>query len=355
MVRFLALFGTLVLLCCGPAKSATIGLSLPLTGDYAAFGNRFQIGAKQAFKDAQTPHQLAIQDDKCTAEGAEQAAQHFHELETGSVFGFLCNASAKAAAGFLRQSGIPVIVSGARSLRLVKDREREDWNLWRMSPGDDYPVSVAAKTILTNWQNTPFAIVDDGTIFGRRFADNLRQQLQEHAIEPQVIETFRTGLSTQAALIRRLNRAGVAAVFIAALDPGDLVTIVNDSVRLSVPLNFIATEALRVLPFLENTKTGAVPLQIINWPDVEQTGVSALDKEGLIDRHYLMGYAAAQIALQLQGNLSAEDVTLTPNRVFDTILGKISFNADGSSTFNPYRVQEWNGSSFVTVQPEADR
>ena len=108
MVRIPALFGTLLLLLCTPAYAATIGLSVPLSGDYASFGQQFQAGAELAFQNAETKHGLSVIDDACDTDGASQAAQAFANIGVRIVLGYLCNNSAVAAANTLRGTNSPL-------------------------------------------------------------------------------------------------------------------------------------------------------------------------------------------------------------------------------------------------------
>ena len=162
-----------------PTRGGTIGLSIPLSGDAAELGQSFRTGAKIAMETYGTNHQLFIADDGCDADLGALAAGDLKSQNVDIVVGLICNAPAKTMADAFAEAKTPVIVAGARSVRLIKDREREAWNLWRMSPGDDYAVEVAANAIGRLWQTTPYAIVDDGTIYGRSFTDALRVKMDE--------------------------------------------------------------------------------------------------------------------------------------------------------------------------------
>ena len=352
MAKFSALIGTWFLLLLAPANAATIGLSLPLSGDYSQFAQRFKSGAELALLHSQSEHVLAFQDDGCAEDTARHAAEALIEQNSTVMFGFLCNISAMSAATATRESNIPILIGGAQSTRLIKDREREEWNVWRLSPGDDYPILTAEKAIDRNWQQIPFAIVDDGTIYGRRFSDTLRQLLQEKGLEPQIVDTYRTGLSTQAALLRRLTRSGVSALFIAATDAQDLITILNDSQRLELPFEFMTTEALRMLPYLTDKKQITTTFNIIDWPETSAEALPKTISAEQANRHFLMGYASTQIILQLLESNQNQINQALSDQHFETILGKVSFNKDGSSSFNPFQMLTWTGEQFEPVKPD---
>ena len=259
--------GLLALLLAGAAvtnvHAQKIALFAPLSGDYAELGEKFQTGAKLALAEAAGGIELIIVDDGCDPDLAISAYHSLPLEDIDLIGGFLCNDPAIAVATQSVGTDIPVIISGASSLRLIKDRKREQWNLWRAAPGDDYPVEIAAKAILKSWREKPYAIVDDGTIYGRSFTDTLRLKMNELGLAPQFSDTFRAAQSTQAGLIRRLERSGVTAAFIASSSTEDLFTIARDLNKLGVELELITTEAMMVLPYFLKSITKMVGMPML--------------------------------------------------------------------------------------------
>ncbi|MDJ0614864.1 MAG: ABC transporter substrate-binding protein [Rhizobiaceae bacterium] len=337
------------------AIAQTIGVSLPLSGDFSELGQKFRKGMEMAASDLAPTSRLVFVDDGCDATLAQSATEKLIEANADIVTGFLCSDTAIPSANSLVDEKTPVLVAGARSVRLIKDREREAWNLWRMSPGDDYPVFTAASAIARQWRETPFALVDDGTIYGRNFTDQLRFQLDTLGMKPQFSDSFRAAQSTQAGLLRRLQRSGVTAVLVASATLEDLQTIAIDNARLGTGLEIIATEALMALPFLETA--GEVPpgIQVIGWPtEVLPEMEVRLAEDGLLPNRLIYdGYAAFQIAFSALGQTKEETTQNLANRSFETILGSIAFQDDGASTFNPYRLLRWDGQAFSQNPTEA--
>lgn len=350
LVVFLAALNVFAIL---PAGAETIGLSLPVSGNAAELGARFQLGAKLAMEESGTGHTLYIADDGCEPELAKLAADDLAKQNPAIVTGLLCNDAAIAAATKFAGPGIPVLVAGARSIRLIKDRRREEWNLWRMAPGDDYPAQTAARTIEAGWKTRPYAIVDDGTIYGRNFADTLRLLLEEAGLPPQYSDTFRAAQSTQAGLVRRLQRSGVTAVFIAAAATEDLVTIGKNLNELDVSLEMMATEPLAALPFLEGAETLKEGLMVVAEPRPDiLAGTKSLTeilmkRQTAPDALIYSGYAAIEVALAAIGKTPAETTANLRTKRFETILGPVEFNPDGSNLVNPYKVYVWNGVTLV--------
>ena len=209
-------------------------------------------------------HEIFIADDGCDTELAEISAVDLGNSDPAIITGFMCNDVAIHTANVLRDTEIPLLVAGARSIRLIKDREREEWNLWRISPGDDYAYQAAAEFINSNWRDIPFAVVDDGTIYGRTFTDSLRIKLDELGTKEQFSDSFRAAQSTQAGLLRRLERSGVKAAFIASATTEDLVAIARDMENTGIKLDLLVTEQLSIVPFLEDANSIPINIKIVS-------------------------------------------------------------------------------------------
>lgn len=338
------------------ALAATIAISLPLSGDFADLGNEFRRGAELALAISDTDHTLLFFDDGCDTDFGRMAADDLKNSQPGFVTGFLCSDPAIAAAEAFSGSGVPIVVANARSVRLIRDRERGDWNLWRLAPGDDFPVVTAASAIAENWRTKPFAIVDDGTIYGRTFTDQLRLELGEIGLKAQFSDSFRAAQSTQAGLLRRLQRAGVTAAFIAAASIDDLFTIARDAKALDIGISLMTTEALASLPFLETRGDATLDVSVIAAPKPFNPQFEALLRENQIVPTTLVyeGYAAIEIALQALAGSNEETSANLRSITFETVLGPFEFNEDGTSTYNPYRLLQWDGETLAVPGPKAE-
>lgn len=339
-----------------PARAATIAVSIPLSGDFATLGRDFRNGLKLALDQSGADHALFIADDGCDPDLATLAASDIAQSGPDLAIGFLCNDPAIITANALQETGTPLLVAGARSVRLIKDRQREAWNLWRLSPGDDYAPRAAARAISELWQTTPYAIVDDGTIYGRSFTDSLRLFMDEAGLAPQFSDTFRAAQSTQAGLLRRLERSGVTAAFIASASQEDLFTIARNMKEFGIELDLITSEALQTLPFLQDGSEAAEGIKVVMTKQLgDEVSEFFADEENIeITEQFVYGYVAMQIALASLGDTVEETSANLKSKEFDTILGAFRFADDGSSTFNPYDVLEWNGEAFIPVNQEPE-
>ena len=334
------------------SRAETIGVSIPLSGPFAELGRKFRTGANLAMSRLTNgEHKLFIADDGCDPDLARLAAADLKSQSTGIITGFLCNEAAIISANAFSESKIPLLIAGARSVRLIKDREREGWNLWRMSQGDDAPAKIALDAITDLWRSEPYAIIDDGTIYGRNFTDSMQIQLENAGLAPQFTDAFRAAQSTQAGLLRRLQGSGVTAALIAASTTEDLFTIALDNSRLGLNLKLIATEALGVLPFLEEADSiNPGIMVIVEKPFFDEDIETYLkEKEILSDPQIYMGYAAIEVALASLGETPSATTENLGLKTFSTTIGQVNFDETGNNSENTYEVRRWNGQELVPI------
>ena len=290
-----------------PLKADTIAISIPKSGDFSEIGNQFEAGARLAMEKHGEGHVLFVADDGCDEDLASLAAQDIKTIQPAIVTGMICNVAALSLANELQQDKTPLLIAGARSVRLIKDRDREEWNIWRMSPGDDAPAEAIASYISSNLKDTAFALVDDGTIYGRSLTDTIRLKLNDTGMNPQFADTFRAAQSTQSGMLRRLQRSGVDIAFVAAATTEDLFTIAKDHKSLKIKNRLVVTEQLSSLPFLEDANLVSEGVMIAMQAPYEnnqdtQPLVALLAEQGIEPSKALFeGYAAIEVALSALG------------------------------------------------------
>lgn len=336
----------------------TIALSLPISGEFSEIGRDFSTGAKLAMDKLGNGHQLFIADDGCDTDLANFAAQEILSQKPAIVTGILCNDIALSHANTLRESGMPLVIAGARSIRLTKDRDREDWNIWQIPPTDLASADTISKYVTNNLKDKAFALVDDGTIFGRSMTDAIRLRLNEARIEPQFSDSFRAAQSTQSGLLRRLQRSGISVAIISAATQDDLVTIAKDTKRLGLEIELVMSEQLAVLPFLEENHSVPDNLKVImqTVPVSLETAAELTAQLKELDiaptRAIYEGYAAIQVALSALGKSYAETAHNLSTNEHQTVLGSVKFDQNGKNIENPYRLHSWQDGTLKPLKAD---
>lgn len=343
-------------------EAARIGLSLPLTGNAAKPGAHFLTGARIAVElhndevtaTGGTPVELAIADDGCDAELARLAADEIAASNPALITGFLCNDVARLFAEQFKNTGIPIVVAGARSAQLPKDAEREGWNLWKISPEDGDSAEYAAEMLSQRWSGLPFALVDDGTVLGRTQVDTFREAMAEKGLEPQFTDNFRPGQSTQARLVRRLAKAGTRNVFVGG-SAEDIAMIARNAKELNIQLVVVGGETLSILPYLSEEDQAPAGLLAILYNEGPMPGASILrrvltEREIVEEDNMLEGFAAMQVAIAAAAATPAETTANLRSGTFDTATGIVTFNPDHTNAISPYGLFRWDGQQFERVE-----
>lgn len=337
------------------AQAASIGLIAPLSGPSSILGGQMLSGVETAF--AALPMgdtTLEIADDGCTADGGRRAASEFVTARVSIVVGFLCTEAIEAALPILKNAGIPTIAVGVRADSLTDRRLRTGWPVFRLGPRSDGEREAAAVILPQLWQDQLFAIVDDGTIYGRELAESVRSAAEQAGLKPVFVDTFRPQLDNQIALVSRLKRAGATHV-LAGGDRDDIAVMGRDAAQLEAGLTIAGGETLRAEPGEIPLATGTLMIALPEWTEVADPAIAKAFKEREIqpEGYVLPAFAAVQIA---QAALSDPATMARPPAVrligkeYATVLGPIRFTERGDVSENPYRLFRFDGSSFVEAE-----
>lgn len=339
---------------CGNANAETllVGVAAPLSGPSAILGKQIVAGAGMAAEA--NGIEIKTVDDACTADGGAAAAREFAAAKVSVVVGFLCTDAIEAALPILKGANIPVITVGVRTESLTDRRAKTGWPVFRLGPrGDDERNAVA--TILTRlWQNELFAIIDDGTIYGREIAETFRAAAEQAALKPVFVDTFRPQLDNQIGLIGRLKKAGATHIF-AGGDGDDIAIMGRDAGQLDAGMTFAGGETLRTPPGDVSYATGTLMIAQPEWSDVADPKVLAAfaAREIVPEGYTLPAYAAVETAkaaaalAATSGKPLAEALTAHD---FTTVIGPVRFDEKGDLSQNPYRAFRFDGARFVPFE-----
>ncbi|PDQ19619.1 branched-chain amino acid ABC transporter substrate-binding protein [Mesorhizobium sanjuanii] len=339
---------------CGTAGAETllVGVAAPLSGPSAILGKQVEAGAGLAAEASGA--ELKTVDDACTADGGAAAAREFAAAKVRVVVGFLCTDAIEAALPILKDANIPVITVGVRTESLTDRRAKTGWPVFRLGPrGDDERNAVA--TILTRlWQNELFAIIDDGTIYGREIAETFRAAAEQAALKPVFVDTFRPQLDNQIGLVGRLKKAGATHIF-AGGDGDDIAIMGRDAGQLDAGMTFAGGETLRTPPGDVAYATGTLMIAQPEWSDAADPKVlEAFAARGIAPEGYaLPAYAAmetAKAAADLAATSGGPLAEALNAHDFTTVIGPVRFDEKGDLSQNPYRAFRFDGARFVPFE-----
>jgi branched-chain amino acid transport system substrate-binding protein len=323
------------------AADISIGLAAPLSGPSQTLGEQLQEGVETAAANyAGATVTLETADDACTADGGASAARRFADDRVGAVVGFLCTEAIEAALPILKDAHIPVITPGVRANSLTDKRYKTGWPVYRLAPRDDEESKAVAGILTRRWSDKLFAIIDDGTIYGRDLSENFR------------LAASQAGLN-QIGLVGRLKKAGAEYVFVGG-DRSDIAVIGRDAAKLGLKLTIAGGEALRAAPGDVPLANGTLMIGLPDWSDTNDLiALTQLKAADVVPEGYVLpGYAALEIAA---ASLAPEDHKQSfrehiENTKFATAIGLVRFDDKGDVVGNPYRLYEWDGNAFVEAR-----
>ncbi|PSJ65594.1 branched-chain amino acid ABC transporter substrate-binding protein [Kumtagia ephedrae] len=327
------------------AEAVRIGVAAPLSGPSELLGRQLVNGARAAAGDAM----LDVADDACTGEGGAAAARRFAEAEVKIVVGFLCTEAIEAALPILKDAGIPTITPGVRTDSLTDRRDKTGWLVYRLAPRADAEGQAFASLLVPLWRDSLFAIVDDGTIYGRDLAETFRGAAERRALKAVFVDTYRPQMDNQIGLVGRLRRAGAVNVMVGG-DRDDVAAMTRDAAALGAPLTFAGGETLRSASNGVALAAGTLMIGLPEWSDIaDQASLVALAERHVVpDGYVLPAYAAMQVAVAaVQAEPSGTPTLAGP---YDTALGRIMFDGKGDLSANPYRLFRYDGTRFVPLE-----
>ncbi|WP_175544292.1 branched-chain amino acid ABC transporter substrate-binding protein [Mesorhizobium sp. YR577] len=333
----------------GPARAEAmrIGVAAPLSGPSQLLGEQIRNGALEA---ASAPDiTLEVADDTCTGEGGVNAAQRFVDAKVQIVVGFLCTESIEAALPILKQANIPVITVGVRT----DSREKTGWPVFRLGPRADSEREAAGRLLTRLWRDELFAVIDDGTIYGRELAESFRTVAEQSGLKPVFTDTFRPQLDNQIGLVGRLRKAEATHVFVGG-DRDDIAIMARDAKKIGTDIIFAGGENLRSAPGDVPLAQGTLMVALSEWSDMATpAAISKLGAKGIVPEGYVLpAYAATEIAIAAVTETTDTRKPLAEtldSREFSTSIGPVRFNDKGDLSANPYRLFRFDGSRFLPL------
>ena len=332
------------------AAGLTIGVVAPQEGNLAPIGAQIIAGASA--KIQQDGDTIVTIGETCAENSGAAIADALINANVQVAIGFLCSETLEGALPKLKDANIPAITVSVRSRILMEDALKNGWPLYRLAPADGAEAEKIIDVILRDWTAAPIALIEDGTIHGRELTEAIRNALEEKGLKPVFTDTYRPGQEQQIALVRRLKRAGATKVFVGG-DRSDVAVIARDAAAEKVQLDILGGDAMRAanqpLALADGVLAVALPDDAARSeakPVVDAFRPKGVEPEGYV----LPAYAAAEIATKAAHDAGADDRPVAQHiggTSFETVIGKIAFNAGHELAENPYRLLQWHAGSFV--------
>ncbi|GAB4349239.1 MAG: ABC transporter substrate-binding protein [Oricola sp.] len=323
-------------------EKPVIGVSAPLSGHFAILGEQIEAGARTAF-GGRGDAGLVVADDRCTGDGGARAADRLIAAGAAIAVGFPCIEAFDTAMPKLAAAGIPVILLGVQADGLTAQREDESWPMVRLAPRNQDEAEALAGYLRSAWHDAGFALIDDGTLYGRQLVETVRYLLEEFNLTPVFTDTYRPQLDNQLLLVRRLRKAGATHAVIGG-DAFDAAVIGRDAAADGFDLALAGGSALVAPPSDGTLPDGTIVAALPDWLEREPARDLAKGLPDTLlarDGYFVPAHAAIEIALAgigaLDGNGHVPMAALA-GKTFQTAIGPVRFGDDGNLTRNLFEV-----------------
>ena len=167
----------------------------------------------------------------------------------------------------------------------------------RLGPRADAEREAAASILTRLWEAELFAIIDDGTIYGRELSESFRLSAEQAGLKPVFIDTFRPQLDNQIGLIGRLRKAGATHVF-AGGDREDIAIIARDAARSIQASSLPAGKRFARHPATCPLPAGTLMIALPEWSELADPEITkAFADRGIHPEGYVLpAFAAIEIA-----------------------------------------------------------
>jgi branched-chain amino acid transport system substrate-binding protein len=143
--------------------------------------------------------------------GADAAAAMTEAGVDIVVVGFLVHRKPGGGLPLLSQEGIPVMTLTVRADIIGEEAGRLGWRFFRLAPRRRRGGNCRRGDSAALGRSSPFALIEDGAIYGRELVEAMRAILEERGLKPAFVDNYRPGQATQPSLLRRLKAAGVSS------------------------------------------------------------------------------------------------------------------------------------------------
>lgn len=342
------------------AEEIVIAVAAPMTGQYASFGEQFRRGAELAVADINAKGgvlgkqlKLLTGDDACDPKQAVAVANKL--VNDGAVFvaGHFCSGSSIPASEVYKEENVLQISPGSTNPQLT---ERGYDNVFRTCGRDDQQGKVAAEFIAKHYPKAKVAILHDKTAYGKGLADETRKRLNELGVKEVMYEAYTAGEKDYSALVSKLKAAAADIIFVGGYHTEAGLIIRQAKEQGMKNARVMGGDSLMTSEYWSITGPAGEGTLMTFSPDprknpAAKTVVEEFKKQGFEPEGYtLYTYGTVQTFAQAADKAKSTKlddlVKELKSAKFDTVLGKIGFDAKGDVTAPGYVVYEWKDGKY---------
>ncbi len=354
MAATVALMGTV-----SARADITIATAGPMTGQYASFGEQMRRGAEMAVRDINAAGGvlgqkllLEIGDDACDPKQAVAVANEMASKGVKFMAGHFCSGSSIPASNVYAEEDILQISPASTNPKLT---ERGLDNVFRTCGRDDQQGLVAGNFLADKFGSKKIAIIHDKTAYGKGLADETRKTLNGRGVRETLYEAYTAGEKDYTALVSKLKHNGIDILYVGGYHT-EAGLIVRQMREQGMSTRLVSGDALVTNEYWSITGSAGQGTLMTFSPDPRKNPIAA----GLVKRFRSAGYEPEGYTLYTYGAIQAwvqavekaastdtgKVIKVLRSSKFDTVLGRIGFDAKGDVTAPGYVFYEWNQGKY---------
>jgi branched-chain amino acid transport system substrate-binding protein len=345
-------------------EEITIATAGPITGDLAEFGAQMKSGAEKAVADLNAAGgvmgkqvKLQVGDDQCDPKQAVAVANDLVSKGVVFVAGHFCSGSSIPASAVYHEEGILQITPASTNPKFTEDPAAAGWKtVFRTCGRDDQQGSFAGPWIAEHFKGKNAAIVDDKSAYGKGLADLTKEAMNKAGLTEVVHESITAGEQDYTALVSKLKAANVDVIYFGGYHP-EAALIVKQAREQGLQAQLLSGDSLNTQEFATLAGPAGDGVMFTNAAEARnlpsaKTVVESFRKDGFEPEGYTLAtYAAIQVwaqAVTKAGTTDAEKVAeALRSGPWDTVIGKLSFDAKGDLTSSTYVWYEFQGGKYA--------
>lgn len=339
-----------------------VGIAGPMTGQYASAGDQIRKGAEMAVADINAKGGvlgqklvLEVGDDACDPKQAVSVANTMVNKKIDFMHGHWCSSSTIPASDVYAEAGIPMATVSTNP----KVTERGLKNIFRIMGRDDQQGAVAGGYLAAHFAQQKIAVVDDKSAYGKGLADEIAKAMTAKNVKPTLRESITGGEKDYSALVTKLKAAGVSVLAFGGYHT-ELALILRQAQQAGLKLTAMGGDTMTNSELVTAAGTAADNVLFTFAPDPRKNPSAAdvvkrfrnakVEPEGYVMYAYAAMQLFAQAAEQVKSAKPAAVQKALAAGSFDTVIGKLAFDAKGDNKAPGFVVYRWQGGNYDYVK-----
>ncbi|WP_291991735.1 branched-chain amino acid ABC transporter substrate-binding protein [Candidatus Accumulibacter sp. ACC003] len=339
-----------------------VGIAGPMTGQYASAGDQIRKGAEMAVADINAKGgvlgqklQLEVGDDACDPKQAVSVANTMVNKQIVFMHGHWCSSSTIPASDVYNESQIPMATVSTNP----QVTERGLKNVFRIMGRDDQQGLVAGNYLASHFKGQKIAVVDDKSAYGKGLADEIAKALAAKGIKPTLRESITAGEKDYSGLVSKLKSAGVQVLAFGGYHT-EVALILRQAQQAGLKLTIMGGDTMTNSELVTAAGPASDNVLFTFAPDPRKNPAAAsvvkefrdakIDPEGYV----MYAYAAMQLfaeAAEKAKSTKYKDLEKAMREgSFETVIGKLSFDAKGDNKLPGFMVYQWKGGKYDYVK-----